>query len=140
MSWALTWRAWSAEGMWRTVPRITGAACYAGSPVGRLQHCRRGERSALTAAADGQGFTSRPPQMTQAVIGHIVTPAHRLVHGRTGWADAAAAPLWWLVGDAFGAGATAERPAGVLGAAFARMEDKKLDIQATRVLWEGQYR
>ncbi len=72
--------------------------------------------------------------MTQAVIGHVVPAADGVVDGSAGGADAAAAPLRRLVGDAFRAGAAGQRPAGVVGTALARVEHQQLQIQAAGVL------
>ncbi len=72
--------------------------------------------------------------MTQAVIGHVVPPADGFVDGSAGGADAAAAPLSRLVGDAFRAGAAGQSPTGVVGTALARVEHQQLQIQAAGVL------
>ncbi len=72
--------------------------------------------------------------MAQAVIGHIVPAAHGVVDRGAGGADAAAAPLRRLVGDAFRAGAAGQRPTGVVGPALTRVEHKQLQIQAAGVL------
>jgi hypothetical protein len=123
----LTWRTGSAEGVGRTLPRITSSTSDAGAPIGRL-HRRR------FAPGRGSRITGGPAQVTQAVIGHIVPAADGLVDGGAGWADAAAAPLRRLVGDAFRAGAAGESPAGVVGPALARVEHQQLQIQAAGVL------
>ncbi len=72
--------------------------------------------------------------MTQAVIGHIIPAADGVVDGGAGGADAAAAPLRRLVGDAFRAGPAGQRPTGVVGTALARVEPQQLQIQAAGVL------
>jgi hypothetical protein len=126
----LTWRTGSAVGVWRTLPRITSSTGDAGSPIGRLHRWQRRR----FAPGGGSRITGGPAQVTQAVIGHIIPAADGLVDGGAGGADAAAAPLSRLVGDAFRAWAAGQSPTGVVGPAFARMEHQQLQIQATGVL------
>ena len=70
--------------------------------------------------------------MTQAVICHVVAPAHRLKDGRAGVANAAA--LSRLVGHALGAGGAGQGKAGVLGSTLTRVQHKQFQVQPTGVL------
>jgi hypothetical protein len=72
--------------------------------------------------------------VAKAVIGHIVPAAHRLIDGRTGGADAAAALVHWFVGDALRAGAAAQRQARMVSTTGTGMKSQQLQVQSTGIL------
>ena len=125
---ARTYRSRSAKSVRRTVASIADAEiANTGSPVGRL--CRRCCRTAVTGAQTGG-----PLQVTQAVVGNIVPPAHGLINGSAGRAYATTALVRWFVGDTFSGRATAQRPAGVIRTTLPRVEGQQLQVQPTGIL------
>ena len=72
--------------------------------------------------------------MTEAVIGHSVRAADRLIDGGTGGAHAAPTPLSRLVRHALRPLGAAQRPAGVVRAALTRVEGNQLQVQPAGIL------